>query len=505
MTLDESIKLYAKSNEKRRAALASGRGDVAAQNEAAEVWNAWCKDVVAELDELKSCGEKLLPCPSESTSTREGWEGMMAEWRSQHSEMMRAWIDRSTVDFSSFRFSSGESVLRSAAEIACGGNSRSSEGGGENERQISPLVARFGEEAVAYRFNGFKFPGPVRFTGACFDGPASFNEAVFMMPVSFNYATFEWVASFFGTTFKDDTFFKKSRFKMAAVFRRAKFSGLSTFYGAIFDNEAWFQRAKFKGRTSFVQSDFNGFADFSDAHFISDPRLKREIEFRAVAVRRALSLSGTKFDAIPDFTEAQFSSAPRLDNMTLGPDVEAANFWLTVFRHCDVNTAARYRELKRLAIQAHNHELENRFFRAEQRAYCSAFCSPRPWRAGCARWWLATAYDALSDFGCSATRPLLLWVASVLCFAFLYRAFLPQSCTYPDRFWLSMFLSLSNSIPGVGLSKTFDAEQIISCFNGGVLNEFAVNFGYIGIVQYVCSIILIFLFGLGLRSIFRIK
>ena len=75
----------------------------------------------------------------------------------------------------------------------------------------------------------------------------------------------------------------------------------------------------------------------------------------------------------------------------------------------DRDLSARWRALKRLAVQGHDHMHELEFFQNELKT--RRWSTDRPWHAV---FWFGLFYGWLSDFGRSIVRPLFWWAASAL-------------------------------------------------------------------------------------------
>jgi hypothetical protein len=94
----------------------------------------------------------------------------------------------------------------------------------------------------------------------------------------------------------------------------------------------------------------------------------------------------------------------------------ARGVWQRI-RHADPDIPARYRALRRLAIQANDGDRELAFFAGEIRS--ARFLTDYPWPqppwqregwAGFLRFWVVLAYDTLSGIGRSAVLPLVWWL-----------------------------------------------------------------------------------------------
>ncbi len=239
--------------------------------------------------------------------------------------------------------------------------------------------------------------------------------------------------------------FSNHNFEEAADFSDFLFPGDARFERASFASGAGFGGASFAGIAGFDQTLFKGYTTFQDAVFQQSPN------FMALRGERAFSFARTKFFAVPDFEQAHFEEAPRLDNLSIEP----GGFWRRIlvgvkstrkdlpagmtapargkalawsswqalraeflalrrrrFRG-DTDLAARWRALKRLAIQAHDHARELDFFRGEIKA--------ARWAKG--NFWptvFSYPYQLFSGFGGAILRPFIWWAVSVALFTCLY-------------------------------------------------------------------------------------
>jgi len=172
-------------------------------------------------------------------------------------------------------------------------------------------------------------------------------------------------------------------------------------------------------------------------------------------------MAGAKFEDVPDFIQAHFEEAPRLDNLAVAgrwvprhPRLErdetgsrrrlawrAAKYTTARARTWPGrvlkgarqsladgfpaegtarNMPARWRALKRLAIQGHDTDRELEFHARELRSQRFAGEWPLPlafWQGkawgGFFRFWFGMLYGFFSDFGRSLARPLLFWLAAI--------------------------------------------------------------------------------------------
>jgi hypothetical protein len=196
------------------------------------------------------------------------------------------------------------------------------------------------------------------------------------------------------------------------------FPGTAGFNGATFSGHAGFTEATFSGDAGFIQARFEGYTAFDNAHF------KRSAQFTAMQGKSYFSLRGVTFDMVPDFEQAHFAEAPRLDvsefpragvrpKVGKGKDDEKQE-------PLGNEETARWRSLKRLAAQGHDHEREQLFFARELQSLRGStdFMLGRNF----GRWWFGRLYEWFSDFGRSMLRPLLWWSVFTVLFAGLYLA-----------------------------------------------------------------------------------
>ena len=413
----------------------------------------------------------------------------------------------------------------------------------------------FGKELS---FCGFRFPGGATFEGATFPRSADFSGAEFCGKAEFAEATFGDVAGFTGT-----------KFGGLAQFFKATFSGRANFAGATFSKDARFDQAKFEdefhfnqcrcgsflslewasiaGRASFWKTEVFGRADcrdvtfsrylvvrdstfwddvaFDRCHFrepayVLDSSFKGKAEFTAVS-GKGLTLTNVEFGQVPNFSAAHFNEAPQFDRVSLEPE----RFGSNGDTDAKAELPEKWRALRRLASQGHDHERELQFFKGEimaRRGTLDKWTGPRFW-AG----WI---YEVLSDFGHSLIRPLLWLVISVWMFTGIY---LSQSdaewkqswevaatCANgsPEAIIAAWSLSVHHAVPFSGIGSSGKAEQIYACLyglrasalpDGRIEPEFVAvipdGVAFAGAAQFFISAVLIFLFVLAIRNQFRIR
>ena len=400
---------------------------------------------------------------------------------------------------------------------------------------------------------GVTFPGQLLCEKTVFAGTADFADCRFLGPVRFDGATFVNVVKFSGSVFTQDAWFRNAEFKRSARFSRVAFKDAAWFHGARFQNarfhgavfdgdarlqkvhfgedarfercafakSARFSEAVFAERAVFQQAEFKGFSDFQQAKF------QGEADFTALHGREgaAFDFEGASFKRVPNFMQAHFPEAPRLDNVSVTEAREEQK---------DPDLPARWRNLKRLAIQGHDHVREMDFFAGEMLALRRSDYAKRGY-------WLKSfpsyLYQWFSDFGRSSLRPVLWWVFLILVFTGVNYAghhmqkqrdgvtdLAPLACVTGPGDALSAAASLAwtkGLIGGLG-GGSLKTAQDYACLYGihGVdfgpdqpRNELPEQFtpvipgwiAFAGGVQLVLSTALIFLFLLALRNQFRIR
>ena len=477
-----------------------------------EAWNAWAEERLAERRVLQEAGDWV------DGAEPFDWNEATSDWRERAAVDFRDHGFDSQVDFTGFVFPgdtwAGGAIFKN--DVWFGG-------------------ATFKGDA---RFGGAVFNSYAEFDGATFKGDAGFDRAVFIDHAGFSGATFKGNARFGMAIFQRAAKFDEATLKGRTWFRGATFEDIARFTGAHFEGSVWFREATFRGDARFDLVTFDGFTNFREADFIGSA------SFTAAVGQSAFSLEGACFAVVPDFTQARFSEAPRLDLVRIGPWGPWAETVATIkqMREPDKNRSARWRDLKRLAVQAHDHQLEQQFFREEVRARRWAF--QKPWHPS---FWFGLLYQGLSNFGNSLLLPLVWLVLDVAAFSLVYLshhaglAGLSGLAAAWREVWTTLGWSggtpslgcvtgpgESAAVAAIGLSLhkallflgTGDKlTQSYACLYG--MATYAVEEGgqtysrvmpiipdwvaFLGMVQLVFSTVLIFLFLLAVRNHFKIR
>jgi Pentapeptide repeats (9 copies) len=509
MTRDETIALFLECEEKRKEALDAGKSKQEAHEAAKAHWNSWAEKMLAERKALEEGG------------TWKSRRNPLEPEKGENSET-QAWLDKAFSDFSRCLF-----LVRGAE------GTKETPGEQEPDRGGTP-VKSISLERDVIDFDGFIFPsnawfesatfsGDARFKSATFSGNARFESATFSNTALFGRATFSVYASFGRATFSDTALFDSATFSVYASFGRATFSGTASFdnatfsggalfYRATFSDTALFEHATFSDTASFENATFSGGASFyratfSDTTLFDSATFQNSTSLRAAKFRQDAKFTGIKVDRAFDMTEAAFSSVPAFNqgDFKQAPDLDAVRFPLPGFwRGGKAELIAKYRAIRRMAIQGADYEREQMAFKGELRS--------RRWIVD--KWhdsafWFGVIYDALSDFGRSMMRPFYLWFLSVIAFVALYfwNAGLPASewastCTGNiPKVLKAINLSLANALPVIGSNRSDAAKEFYGCIS---IDQPAWS-QIIQNGQALWSAVLIFLFLLALRNQFKIK
>ena len=373
------------------------------------------------------------------------------------------------------------------------------------------------DEQARVNFIGHSFENDADFRDFVFPDIALFDGATFKHEADFSGTTFHGLASFGKANFRFSAGFSKSNFKDKAWFSEVRFENddgtgpTANFSQAIFEDFAWFWGAIFGGRSEFWGAVFLGHAEFCcTTHRVG-------ANFLAVQGKSAFMMERAKFSEVPDFIQAAFLEAPRLDDIEIDRGIPPMSLVAvkTLFRG-NREREARWRALKRLAMQGHDHALGQRFFAEELLA--RRWVTDKPWHG---RYWFGLLYQIFSNFGRSLLLPLA-WLAGELfiftgayyCLRHDAEAFPgaganPLSCASVntgESLVAAFSLSLHRSLAGLSSMgerlPDFHASLYGVCDGSSIVPNVV---SFLGVVQTVISAGLIFLFLLALRNFFRIR
>ena len=453
MTRDETVNRFLECEAKRAEALAAGKSEGEVHEAAKAHWNAWAKALLAERKAMEADGRWATK------------KSLFSRLEPKNAET-RAWMKTAEADFSRCLF-----LVRGAEGTSEGG---------------APPVKSIQLEGDRADFRDFLFPGDASFKSATFTGNASFGGAIFTGQAWFEKAIFTGYASF-----------KRAIFTSSALFMSAAFTGYASFTGAIFTSSALFMNAAFTGNGFFAGARFKQDAGFLLARFdqsatFAGAEFGGRASFEAIRGERGFSMAGAVFDAVPDFIQAHFAEAPRLDNvevkgrMLTAPEKEPEegeklsrreqfhHDWQEkspLYRRATSgiskdstlrNVPARWRALKRLAIQGHDTDRELAFFSGEVSSARFAGDWPLPWPiwkasawGGSLRFYAGWLYQIFSDFGRSLLRPFIAWSLCIVIFAVYFlgqnpdmvakrreqhrHGFIGQVIAYSNTAWDALF------------------------------------------------------------------
>lgn len=519
MTKDETLALYAQGKE---------------------AWNDWAGKRLAERAQLETAGQWVSELEFSCDSL-------------SNEEATKQWLDDARADFTAYGFSSdatfteflfpGEAAFKGAT-FGCKANfdgtvfKHFAQFRGALFQGTSTSFQGAIFEHIAH-FSDTKFHQEARFAGTTFNGYVLFENVQFSGYSDFSNVRFADTASFKNTGFSKVRF-QHSSFTNDAEFSRTRFNGEANFVHVVFESKATFRTASFKNEAFFNEAKFNGFATFAlvvfkEFTYFMDATFTAGTSFVGMKGESFFTMRSAKFNLLPDFAQAHFNEAPRLDE--------------SIFNNTPKLSAeypSRWRALKRLAIQAHDHEREQMFFAEEIKSLRGVEDFPLPtpnhgratW-SGSGRYWAGFIYEWISDFGRSIRRPIMGWcLVAVLCGAFflhyhlrsgnpattLYHwasgthkatHFAELSCLNSPRHLgdqdnpvaAAVYLSIHNGVVFSGLGRSDKLVQSYACLYGG--NETSSTIPnlivFIGFIQTLVSAVLIFLLGLALRNKFRIR
>lgn len=431
-----------------------------------EFWNAWAIEMLEKRDQLITQGK---------------WDEQAKKWNQfDVNEETRNWFSESLSNFCDVHFTS-EGTEEINADLVC---------------KVSD-------------FTDIIFPGEAWFTGAKFHNKAIFTKTFFYKNTVFERAVFEQDAEFRKARFYNEAWFGSSTFNGPARFYNARFNGIAFFDDAKFYNTAMLSEVIFANKwqkTDFSYATFKGVrCSFSLVQF------RGEVSFQGINVERAFEIGNASFSQLPDFTMAHFSESPRFDYVRFQPTVEGMTFFPSLVSPLNQkpislkDSIAKWRAIRRLAIQSHDHQVEHDALKGEIRL----LRLPNGKKKDRSYYW-GIAYDIFSDLGSSATRPMLYLGLSVVIFSLVYYVLLfsEASCGLFDSIVSSVHLSFNTGLKP--FSSEIQENNTMSANALLILKQKHAPAGYLWIdvitlLQKVMSAFLLFLAGLGLRNMFRIK
>jgi hypothetical protein len=388
--------------------------------------------------------------------------------------------------------------------------------------------AKFGMWAV---FDKAKFGKWACFQNTQFGIRASFNQAIFALEPRFDYAQFGYSASFDETQFGESSHFDEAQFAGGASFDRATFGKRACFIGTQFGDPVRFHYAQFGDDVHFdarkrdqMQS-WRGHQMSSNAQWAKayglDPEQFPSASFSGVDFEGRVSFFGRKFDGPLQFTPQSYVSI--LPDKSVVGWQRATKFGAApIFHECKFNqdtsfekaifpaatgseeAARAYRTLKLAFTQQQAIREEQRFFKLEMLEEAkSAEKNNDRTRL------LYRGYEYFSDFGFSVSRPLYVLIMSTVTALILYGLQADLSLCIPKKVTCEMTGSLfqfglASALPGFEKLADPAAIKLFGKTDQGIAN-ISVTTTITLLIHKAISVIFLFLIGLALRNLFKLK
>jgi uncharacterized protein YjbI with pentapeptide repeats len=342
------------------------------------------------------------------------------------------------------------------------------------------------------QFRGASFSSDTLFTGSMFQGPVYFSGAIFPHFLDFSATTFSSAANFEGMSWgqlKNYIFPELlSRIREEAEARELgpNFFWRTGFAGCIFMDGANFSNRKFMEVINF--GPFENVPGQHKIDFGEGRRPKRNVQGQLLCVVLDHVPRKTRFIQAPIFHNSEIYPAISFDGVDL-PD-----------RTGRAEAAMAYRTLKLAFNKQQAVREEQRFFRLEM--------EEETLRETGIKRWLFRAYKTFSDYGFSVTRPLKYGGLGVLVLTLLYGVLSwaghcgfsgGAGCRFAPE-WIEF--TLLQTLPLPGLDKLSDAAKSAFWPPGAYWN---LSLSFLVIVHKTISLAALFLIGLALRNLFKLK
>jgi hypothetical protein len=410
--------------------------------------------------------------------------------------------------------------------------------------------AKFGDMADFRRtkfdfganFESAQFGNDAWFIDAKFDSGAKFTEARFAKHAQFDKTRFGdgQSASFVGMQFEGEARFVGAQFGNWAKFTGSRFSKAAWFSGVQFRNDAKFDGAWFGNNAKFVGMNWEDLHHTYSEQGIKIAKAWAEQHGLSPNTFKSISFAGTRFDSRVDFSGRMFTGAtsfacldkpitlfdydrngnrvekklpvgrtvsfgraPLFHNCKLHQDTtfDGAIFPEPSSDPIENDIAARaYRTLKLAFSQHQAIREEQRFFRLEMTEETRR--EPQY-----ARRLLFRLYSFLSDYGFSVSRPFVwLWLIPLLVVVQILTNFTPSiswQAEWQIRYDQLQF-ALMQALPLPGLDKWSDTlRQYLFPRASGAWQGIMLT--GILMLHKALSLLAVFLMGLALRNLFKMK
>lgn len=424
-------------------------------------------------------------------------------------------------------------------------------------------IANFSNQTfeIGTDFSGFNFGSSANFENAEFNGLVSFQSAIFGEKANFDLVRFKKGATFQNARFENDVTFTLAKFSNLAFFSYAQFGGITDFTAACFTGQVSFNKVIHGQKLIFNLADFNcspvSFVAASLEDFLSVYPLEEREPIKSWAACQNLSpgkincaqFGGATFSSTVDFSGIEFAGQTKFSKSF----IYQLNYWHErdirgrlifegekakllaslktepgkpllfgsppIFHNCKFNqdisfdgaefpkptglesSIRAYRTLKLAFAQMQAVREEQQFFKLEMAEEHHAM------RGGLRR--VHALYAFISDYGFSTLRPSVLLLSTTVFALILYGLLagyslcLPflSSCS-PSNKWLEF--GLINAIPLTGMDQYSDTlrSSLYPVTLHPVIQALVTT---TLILQKSFSLLALFLIGLALRNLFKMK
>lgn len=304
-------------------------------------------------------------------------------------------------------------------------------------------------------FNNVLFQEDTIFEGFIFSKIINLTNAIFLKKSYFGDVFFLDLAIFKSVFFTEWAYFRAAIFKEGAAFNAVTASGGANFSSVIFMKWANFNSGNFSKSTIFIDASFKSHTSFAQFKFLSHVP-----DFRGASLHEATEWHGASWPSVPADTKACQQQVYCYERLKL--------------------------EMERLK----KHEDELAFFAREMRARRGLL---ERWSFS---WWLNTLYGGLSHYGLDASGAL-----SGLFLLFAYGAMALMIIPLADGSLLSFGtahgLSFANMLYILSIKK--------EAFGDTFVQALPTLAHVIGAAQAALSTLFLFLLGLRIRNMFRLR
>ncbi len=406
--------------------------------------------------------------------------------------------------------------------------------------------AIFAEDAD---FSCAKFRQDANFEGTIFEGDTHFYNSTVIQKAKFNNAKFLGNSDFTDTTFTGIADFQETKFLSNADFKHSKFKENADFWNATFKQTVDFSKSEFTGNM----------IKFNECKFFKPTNDNTEFDFKNTIFATKVNFSESTFEHLPDLTGTDFRAGVNLDKVKFPSDlVETAKpsfptaeakpqgkgnlkntdekdslsfsdtstssvtekTGITRYDDCPIrgglktykDAAITWHALQTEMEKAGYHEQAVTYFGHELEAKYLDENTDTSFK------WVLWLYKHISSYGQSIAKPIGWWFGLIGLFGFTYCCFIGHNVSLfgVQEFWLAVKFSLKGAFPFISDQTTFfdrmftdpalqkeclTTKEPIPFYNTLELLKFPLLYG----LHSVLSLILIFLFGLGVRHRLRLK